>query len=220
MNPVYHQAKFINSSPHLKDTPPDQGMEVAFAGRSNAGKSSAINTLTRQNGLARISKTPGRTQMLNFFEINERQRFVDLPGYGYAKVPLAVKKKWHELMETYLTGRKSLCGIILVMDVRHPLTEFDWQMIEWCEHTGLPLHMMLTKADKLNYGAAKNTLLQVQKELKDNSFPLTIQLFSALKKTGIDEVHAALDRLFNPAEQDTLPELSPISEATGGDSTE
>jgi GTP-binding protein len=93
-------------------------------------------------------------------------------------------------------------------------------MIEWCEHTGLPLHMMLTKADKLNYGAAKNTLLQVQKELKDNSFPLTIQLFSALKKTGIDEVHAALDRLFNPAEQDTLPELSPISEATGGDSTE
>jgi GTP-binding protein len=220
MNPVYHQAKFINSSPHLKDTPPDQGMEVAFAGRSNAGKSSAINTLTRQNGLARISKTPGRTQMLNFFEINERQRFVDLPGYGYAKVPLAVKKKWHELMETYLTGRKSLCGIILVMDVRHPLTEFDWQMIEWCEHTGLPLHMMLTKADKLNYGAAKNTLLQVQKELKDNSFPLTIQLFSALKKTGIDEVHAALDRLFNPAEQDTLPELSPISEATGGDSSE
>ena len=110
MNPVYHQAKFINSSPHLSDTPPDQGMEVAFAGRSNAGKSSAINTLTRQNALARISKTPGRTQMLNFFEINERQRFVDLPGYGYAKVPLAVKKKWHELMETYLTSRKSLCA--------------------------------------------------------------------------------------------------------------
>ncbi|HEY8037821.1 MAG TPA: ribosome biogenesis GTP-binding protein YihA/YsxC [Methylobacter sp.] len=197
MNPVYHQAKFINSSPHLKDTPADQGMEVAFAGRSNAGKSSAINTLTRQNTLARISKTPGRTQMLNFFEINERQRFVDLPGYGYAKVPLAVKKKWHELMETYLTGRKSLCAIILVMDVRHPLTEFDWQMIEWCEHTGLPLHVLLTKADKLNYGAAKNTLLQVQKELKDASFPVTIQLFSSLKKTGIDEVHFALDRLFN-----------------------
>ena len=197
MNPVYHQAKFINSSPHLNDTPPDQGMEVAFAGRSNAGKSSAINTLTRQNGLARISKTPGRTQMLNFFEINERQRFVDLPGYGYAKVPLAVKKKWHELMETYLTGRKSLCAIILVMDVRHPLTEFDWQMVEWCEHTGLPLHVLLTKADKLNYGAAKNILLQVQNELKDANFPLTIQLFSALKKTGIDEVHAALDRLFS-----------------------
>jgi len=202
MNPVYTQAKFINSSPHLRDTPPDQGLEVAFAGRSNAGKSSAINTLTRQNALARISKTPGRTQMLNFFEINERQRLVDLPGYGYAKVPLAVKKEWHKLMETYLTGRKSLCAIILVMDVRHPLTDFDWQMVEWCEHTGLPLHILLTKADKLNYGAAKNTLLQVQNELRDASFPLTIQLFSALKKTGVDEVHEALDRLFSPADQD------------------
>ncbi|MGZ5607205.1 MAG: ribosome biogenesis GTP-binding protein YihA/YsxC [Methylobacter sp.] len=204
MNPVYHQAKFINSSPHLKDTPPDQGLEVAFAGRSNAGKSSAINTLTRQNALARISKTPGRTQMLNFFEINAQQRFVDLPGYGYAKVPLAVQKKWHELMETYLTSRKSLCAIILVMDVRHPLTDFDWQMVEWCEHTGLPLHVLLTKADKLNYGAAKNSLLQVQKELKDASFPVTIQLFSSLKKTGIDEVHSALDRLFNTAGQSEI----------------
>jgi GTP-binding protein len=202
MNPVYTQAKFINSSPRLKDTPPDQGLEVAFAGRSNAGKSSAINTLTRQHGLARISKTPGRTQMLNFFEINEHQRFVDLPGYGYAKVPLAVKKQWHELMETYLTSRKSLCAIVLVMDVRHPLTEFDWQMVEWCEHTGLPLHILLTKADKLNYGAAKNTLLQVQNELKNANFPMTIQLFSSLKKTGIDEVHSALDQLFNPVNQD------------------
>ena len=160
MNPVYHQAKFINSSPDLKDTPEDQGREVAFAGRSNAGKSSAINTLTRQNGLARTSKTPGRTQMLNFFEINEQQRFVDLPGYGYAKVPVVVKKKWHELMEKYLT-----------------------------------------RADKLTYGAAKNTLLQVQKELNDSNFPLTIQLFSALKKTGVDEVHQALDLLFNQVEQ-------------------
>ena len=140
--------------------------------------------------------------MLNFFEINALQRFVDLPGYGYAKVPLAVKKQWHELMETYLTSRKSLCGIVLVMDVRHPLTEFDWQMVEWCEHTGLPLHVLLTKADKLNYGAAKNTLLQIKNELKEANFPLTIQLFSSLKKTGIDEVHKALDHLFNPVEQD------------------
>ena len=202
MNPVYHQAKFINSSPHLKDTPEDQGREVAFAGRSNAGKSSAINTLTRQKALARISKTPGRTQMLNFFEINAQQRFVDLPGYGYAKVPVAVKKKWHELMETYLTKRKSLCAIILVMDVRNPLTEFDWQMVEWCRHTGLPLHILLTKADKLTYGAAKNTLLQVQRELKDFNFPLTIQLFSALKKIGVDEVHQALDLLFKQAQEE------------------
>lgn len=196
MNPVYHQAKFTKSSPSLKDTPVDAGKEIAFAGRSNAGKSSAINTLTRQNSLARTSKTPGRTQMLNFFEIDENQRFVDLPGYGYAKVPLDVKLKWHQLMETYLTQRKSLCAIVLVMDVRHPLTDFDWQMVEWCQHTGLPLHILLTKADKLTYGAAKNTLLHIQRELKDITIPLTVQLFSALKKTGIDEVHQALDEMF------------------------
>ena len=196
MNPLYHQAKFINSSPHLKHTPADTGKEIAFAGRSNAGKSSAINSLTRQNSLARISKTPGRTQMLNFFAIDEHRRFVDLPGYGYAKVPPEVKQKWHKLMETYFKERKSLCAVILVMDVRHPLTEFDWQMIEWCEHTQLPLHILLTKADKLTFGAAKNTLLAVQKELHTVSFPVSIQLFSSLKKTGIDEIHQALDRLF------------------------
>ncbi|MGR8981161.1 MAG: ribosome biogenesis GTP-binding protein YihA/YsxC [Gammaproteobacteria bacterium] len=200
MNPVYHQAKFINSSPHLSNVPPDQGREVAFAGRSNAGKSSAINTLTGQNALARISKTPGRTQMLNFFEINERQRFVDLPGYGYAKVPEAVKKKWHELMEKYLNQRKSLCAIILVMDVRRPLTEYDWQMIEWCRYKNLPMHILLTKSDKLTYGAGKNMLLHVRKELAAMPFPLTIQLFSALKKTGIQEAHEALDHFFDPVQ--------------------
>lgn len=197
MNPIYHQAKFMSSSPSLKGSPTDEGKEIAFAGRSNAGKSSAINTLTRQNSLARISKTPGRTQMLNFFAINDQQRFVDLPGYGYAKVPLEVKNKWHQMMEIYLTNRKSLCAIILVMDVRHPLTEFDWQMIEWCQHTGLPLHILLTKADKLTFGAAKNTLLQVQRELNGVNVPITVQLFSALKKTGVDEVHSALDELFS-----------------------
>jgi GTP-binding protein len=196
MNPVYHQAKFLKSSPSLKDTPTDMGKEIAFAGRSNAGKSSAINSLTRQNSLARTSKTPGRTQMLNFFEINEHQRFVDLPGYGYAKVPMEVKTKWHQLMEIYLTKRKSLCGIVLVMDVRHPLTDFDWQMVDWCQHAVLPLHVLLTKADKLTYGAGKNTLLQIQRELKDIKIPVTTQLFSALKKTGIDDVHKALDELF------------------------
>ncbi|MDD5215049.1 MAG: ribosome biogenesis GTP-binding protein YihA/YsxC [Methylococcales bacterium] len=201
MNPLYHQAKFINSSPDLKSTPPDTGLEIAFAGRSNAGKSSAINTLTRQTGLARTSKTPGRTQALNFFEINEGQRFVDLPGYGYAKVPLPVKKKWHQLMETYLTKRKSLCGMVLVMDVRHPLTEFDWQMIEWCQHTQLPLHIILTKADKLNFGAAKNVMLQIQKELSELPTPLTLQLFSSLKKSGVDEIHAALNQLFSARTQ-------------------
>lgn len=194
MNPIYQQAKFISSAPHLKDAPEDSGLEVAFAGRSNAGKSSAINTLTGQKSLARISKTPGRTQLLNFFAITEDKRFVDLPGYGYAKVPLEVKKQWHRMIETYLNNRKTLCGIVLVMDIRHPLTEFDRQMVDWCRQTGLPLHILLTKADKLNYGAAKNTLLAVQKELADAQISVTVQLFSALKRQGIDEIHQVLDR--------------------------
>ncbi|MCF8007098.1 MAG: ribosome biogenesis GTP-binding protein YihA/YsxC [Methylovulum sp.] len=197
MNPIYTQAKFINSSPQLKNTPEDQGLEVAFAGRSNAGKSSAINALTRQNSLARTSKTPGRTQMLNFFEINATTRFVDLPGYGYARVPLEVKKDWHKLMEAYFIHRKSLCAIVLVMDIRHPLTDYDKQMIEWCEHVQLPIHILLTKSDKLAFGAAKSTLLQIQKTLAQVSIPLSVQLFSALKKTGIDDVHLALDRFFS-----------------------
>ncbi len=184
------------SASQLSEAPEDQGKEIAFAGRSNAGKSSAINTLTRQNALARISKTPGRTQLLNFFEIDEQRKFVDLPGYGYAKVPLSVKKKWHKMMETYLHQRDALCGIVLVMDVRHPLTEFDLQMIEWCVYSELPLHILLTKADKLNYGAAKNTLLKVQRELEAVNIAVTLQLFSSLKKTGIDEVHDVLDQWF------------------------
>lgn len=196
MNPVYHQAKFISSAPRLQDAPPDQGMEIAFAGRSNAGKSSAINTLVQQNALARVSKTPGRTQLLNFFEIDEHRKLVDLPGYGYAKVPEPIKKDWQKMMETYLRERNALCGIVLVMDIRHPLTEFDWQMIEWCEHAGLPLHILLTKADKLNFGAAKNTLLKVQRDLGKVSIVVTIQLFSALSKTGIDDIHHMLDEWF------------------------
>ncbi len=196
MNPVYHQAKFLISASQLSETPEDQGKEVAFAGRSNAGKSSAINALTRQNNLARISKTPGRTQLLNFFEIDEKRKFVDLPGYGYAKVPLDVKKKWHKMMESYLGERNALCGIILVMDVRHPLTDFDMQMIEWCEYTRLHLHILLTKADKLKYGAAKNTLLRVQKELQAVDVEVTLQLFSSLKKTGLEDVHQVLDQWF------------------------
>lgn len=205
MNQVYHQAKFINSAPKLSDAPVDQGLEVAFAGRSNAGKSSAINALTQQKSLARISKTPGRTQLLNFFEIEDGKRFVDLPGYGYAKVPVAIKKKWQLMMEEYLLKREALCGIVLVMDVRHPLTEFDWQMIEWCKHTKLPLHILLTKADKLKYGAAKNTLLKVQRELQDVDFPLSLQLFSSLKKSGIEEIHQILDNWLYSSEEKELP---------------
>ena len=196
MNPVYHQAKFISSAPRLQDAPPDQGMEIAFAGRSNAGKSSAINTLVQQTALARVSKTPGRTQLLNFFAIDEQRKLVDLPGYGYAKVPEAIKKDWQNMMANYLSERKALCGMVLVMDIRHPLTEFDWQMVEWCEHAELPLHILLTKADKLTFGAAKNTLLQVQRDLGRVSVEVTLQLFSALKKTGVDDIHHLLDAWF------------------------
>ena len=196
MNPMYHQAKFINSAPRLQDAPPDQGLEIAFAGRSNAGKSSAINTLVRQTALARVSKTPGRTQLLNFFQIDDKRKLVDLPGYGYAKVPEAIKKDWGKMMETYLSQRQALAGIVLVMDIRHPLTDFDWQMIEWCQHGNLRIHIILTKADKLKFGAAKNTLLQVQKELSHLEIGVSLQLFSALKKTGIDDIHRVLDEWF------------------------
>lgn len=197
MNPLYHQAKFTLSAPALNSSPEDIGREIAFAGRSNAGKSSALNTLTRQKSLARTSKTPGRTQLLNFFQLNEQLRFVDLPGYGYAKVPEKVKRQWHALLETYLQERQSLYGIILVMDIRHPLTEFDWQMIDWCAYSKKPLHILLTKADKLNYGAAKNTLLKVQRELADQDISVTLQLFSALKRSGVEDIHELLDSWFH-----------------------
>lgn len=200
MNPLYHRAKFVCSAPRLSDAPADQGMEIAFAGRSNAGKSSAINALVRQNALARVSKTPGRTQLLNFFSVDEQRKLVDLPGYGYAKVPEATKRDWQQMMENYLQKRQALCGIILVMDIRHPLTEFDWQMIEWCEHAKLALHILLTKADKLNYGAAKTTLLQVQRELSRLETSVSLQLFSALNKTGVDDVHRVLDQWFQLAD--------------------
>jgi len=196
MNTLYHQASFSMSAPNLKSAPTDIGREVAFAGRSNAGKSSALNTLTRQKSLARISKTPGRTQLLNFFPLNDDLRFVDLPGYGYAKVPEHVKREWQALMETYLTERESLYGIILVMDIRHPLTEFDWQMIKWSDQAKKPLHILLTKADKMNFGAAKNVLFQVQRELGEQNMDVSLQLFSSLKKIGVDDIHDLLDEWF------------------------
>jgi GTP-binding protein len=196
MNTLYYQASFSLSAPDLKSTPTDIGREIAFAGRSNAGKSSALNALTHQKSLARTSKTPGRTQLLNFFSLNDDLRFVDLPGYGYAKVPEKVKREWQALMETYLSERESLYGIILVMDIRHPLTEFDWQMIKWCAQVQKPLHILLTKADKINYGAAKNILFQVQGELGVQGMNVSLQLFSSLKKMGINDIHNLLDDWF------------------------
>jgi GTP-binding protein len=194
MNFYYHQAQFLTSAAKLSQCPPDEGLEVAFAGRSNAGKSSAINVLCQQKSLARTSKTPGRTQLLNFFALDEQRRLVDLPGYGYAKVAVAVKRQWQAALSEYLEGRHSLRGLILLMDIRHPLKEFDLQMLEWSRHFQLPVHILLTKADKLKRGAAANTLQQVRKAIKPFAGLVSAQLFSALDRQGIDEAHALLDR--------------------------
>ena len=188
----YNQATFVTSAANLAACPPESLAEVAFAGRSNAGKSSAINAITNQTRLARISKTPGRTQLINFFGLAEGRFLVDLPGYGFAKVPLSVKNKWQEELEKYLRRRQVLCGLVLLSDIRHPLKEFDRMMIDWAVQSGLPLHLLLTKSDKLKRGAAKNTLLAVQKELKPFS-NVTVQLFSSLKNDGVTEVRTKLD---------------------------
>lgn len=190
----YQPAKFLISAPSIKQCPADTGAEIAFAGRSNAGKSSAINTITQQKSLARTSKTPGRTQLLNFFSVDEERRLVDLPGYGYAKVPKKMKEQWVRDMEGYLQGRESLRGLVLVMDVRHPMTEFDLQMLNWCKTVAMPTHILLTKADKIKYGPAKACMLQVQRQLNELGIDASIQLFSALKRTGIEEAHEVMNR--------------------------
>ena len=195
MNPYYHRTRFLKSAARLSQAPADAGVEVAFAGRSNAGKSSALNTLCGQKTLARTSKTPGRTQLLNFFELDEVRRLVDLPGYGYAKVAEKVKRQWQGTLADYLQHRQCLRGLVLLMDIRHPLMEFDMQMLEWNIHYGLPTHILLTKADKLKRGAAGNTLLQVRKVFQDRP-NISAQLFSSLKQQGIDEAHQVLDSWF------------------------
>ena len=187
----FNQTHFVTSAAKLKDCPEDSIAEVAFAGRSNAGKSSAINSLTGQTRLARISKTPGRTQLINFFNVQEGKYLVDLPGYGYAKVPLVVKDKWQHELEKYLRNREALVGLILLSDVRHPLKDFDRMMIDWAVQSELRLHLLLTKADKLKRGAAQNAFLRVEKELAEYS-GVTVQLFSSLKQTGVETARKTL----------------------------
>ncbi len=199
MNPFYHQAHFLISAAKLAQSPADEGIEVAFAGRSNAGKSSALNTLCNQKSLARTSKTPGRTQLLNFFSLDDERRLVDLPGYGYAKVAEKIKQQWQGVLADYIEHRKCLRGMILLMDIRHPLKEFDLQMLDWNMHNGLSTHILLTKADKLKRGAASSALLQVRHAFKDHP-EITVQLFSSLKKQGIDEAHQILNSWFGVAE--------------------
>jgi GTP-binding protein len=188
----FRQAEFLTSVPRASLAPPDEGAEVAFAGRSNAGKSSALNAITGQRALARTSKTPGRTQQINFFAVGENMRLVDLPGYGYAKVPQAMKNTWQRNLSEYLHVRRSLRGLILLMDCRHPLTDYDREVLLWCADFGLPVHILLTKADKLKRGAAANTLLAVRKRLPELHSEASVQLFSALKKTGMDEARQVL----------------------------
>jgi GTP-binding protein len=194
MSGQYNRTRFLKSVPDLNGAPPDHGREVAFAGRSNAGKSSVINAITGIGSLARTSKTPGRTQHLVFFEIDGQRRLVDLPGYGYARVAEAVRRHWRRAMADYLARRQSLQGLVLVMDVRHPLTDYDRQMLDWCHEAGLAVHVLLTKADKLKRGPASATLLQVRRALARDGLHATAQLFSATKRLGIDEAEACLDR--------------------------
>jgi GTP-binding protein len=188
----FRRATFLQSASQLSNAPPDSGSEVAFAGRSNAGKSSAINTLTENSKLARTSRTPGRTQLINFFSLSETQRIVDLPGYGYAKVPLKMKREWNRHMENYLQHRQSLRGLILLMDVRHPLTDQDEQMIAWASAATMPVHVLLTKADKLKKGPAKSSLLGVQARLLEFGDLASAQLFSSLKREGLKELEKKL----------------------------
>ncbi len=194
MNPAYRKARYLLSAHQLHQLPADEGVEVAFAGRSNAGKSSALNTITGVKSLARTSKTPGRTQQINFFQLDETRYLVDLPGYGYAKVPERIKQHWQHTLERYLQTRVSLRGLILVMDIRHPLKEFDRQMLLWCQQVDMPVHILLTKADKLKRGATQRALREVENHLHAIQMKQAgVQTFSSLKQCGVEQAQARLD---------------------------
>ncbi len=204
MSHHYHTAQFLLSANAPEQFPDDEGYEVAFVGRSNCGKSTTLNALTRQKSLARVSKTPGRTQLINFFSLDEQRRLVDLPGYGYAKVSREKSQHWMQLLDHYCQERFALKGIILLMDIRHPLTPLDEVLLDWCLATGMPLHILLNKADKLGYGEAKNVFFRVKKEIDrlipaNHDMEWNLQLFSATKKQGLDELYALLNKWFNIA---------------------
>ncbi|WP_193163548.1 ribosome biogenesis GTP-binding protein YihA/YsxC [Microbulbifer hainanensis] len=191
----FRDVQFLTSAPTLAECPEDSGAEVAFAGRSNAGKSSAINALTDNTKLARTSKTPGRTQLINFFRISDQQRLVDLPGYGYAKVARSMKDEWQRHLAFYLENRECLRGLILLMDIRQPLKEFDLHMLTWAVGAGLPAHILLTKADKMKNGPANNVRFAVEKALKEQSLDtgVSVQIFSSTKKRGLDKLEMKLN---------------------------
>jgi GTP-binding protein len=196
MTVPYQKAYFLLSVAEIKQLPADQGVEVAVVGRSNAGKSSVLNCITQNKKLARVSKTPGRTQFLNIFAIDALHRLVDLPGYGYAKVPVTVKQKWQKTVDMYVRIRESLKGMVLVMDIRHPLKEWDVLLLEYCVTRALPVHILLNKADKLSKHDIARTLRAFTKALEAYDHPISFQLFSALKMTGMKELYALLDQWY------------------------
>ncbi len=201
MNNHYQQTRFILGTPDARHAPADSGAEVAFAGRSNAGKSSALNVITGQRSLARISKAPGRTREINFFEVRDQLRLVDLPGYGYAKVSRTMKIQWQRHIARYLETRRSLCGVILLMDIRHPFKDTDRQVLSWCHAAGLPTHVLLTKADKLKRGPARATLMKVRKQLPEWHAQASVQLFSAHNREGCEQVRQVLDQWLGLADE-------------------
>ena len=192
--PLFQQATFLTTVAHLRDLPADAVREVAFAGRSNAGKSSAINTLAGRVRLAYVSKTPGRTQHLNYFTLADGTYFVDLPGYGYAKAPLEIRAQWEGLIGPYLGKREQLAGLVVIMDIRRPLTDLDLRLIDWFRPTGRPIHILLSKADKLSRQEQSKTLRSVKAELATwgGAELYSVQLFSSLKKTGVEEAEGVL----------------------------
>jgi GTP-binding protein len=194
MSNLFKHCEFLISAYKTSQLPPDEGMEIAFAGRSNAGKSTTINALTNHKGLAKVSKTPGRTQLFNCFEFMPNKRLIDLPGYGYAKVPVKMKKHWEKEIDQYLMKRESLIGVVIIMDIRHPMKNFDEQMLHWAHQSGLHSHVLLNKADKLNNSETKKTLMQVTAAISKISTSTTCQVFSALRKTGAAE----LSRIITP----------------------
>lgn len=191
----FAEVAFIKSAATLSQSPPDVGIEIAFVGRSNSGKSSAINAITGKDKLARTSKTPGRTQLINFFRIDDDRRLVDLPGYGFAKVPQRIQEQIEEILSTYLSNRVCLQGLVLTMDIRHPLTPGDLTLIDFAQELNLPVHILLTKCDKLKRGASQNTLLTTRQEVSAYT-SVTVQTFSAMRRLGIEESHRKLDEWF------------------------
>lgn len=193
----YHQTQYLKSATELEQLLADKGWEVAFIGRSNAGKSSAINAITGIRGLARTSSTPGQTQMINLFSLDKDRRIVDLPGYGYAKVPRTIKERWEKTVDEYLQTRQCLRGLILVMDIRHPLKEADQQFIAWSVKCEVPVHILLTKADKLSNNEARKVHKEVNAALEPFGSTVSVQIFSAMQMQGIEEAQSFLDQWFS-----------------------